>query len=201
MHSVFKAISAICHPLIMPLFGVLFYFANTPRFTNYKILVTKLISVSILTIILPIITFFLLNILGKAQSVHLKSTKERVLPLLINISFTYLVITHIFIKSDYIELHYFFWSILVSTVFCLLSALVKIKASIHMMSISGFFVFVIALSLHYNINLLLSIAITAFLMGAVGSSRLHLKAHTNQELIVGLLIGIMPQLALYSYWV
>ena len=201
MHSVFKAISAICHPLIMPLFGVLFYFTNTPRFTNYKILVTKLISVSILTIILPIITFFLLNILGKAKSIHLKSTKERVLPLLINISFTYLIITHIFIKSDYIELHYFFWGILLSTLVCLLFALVKIKASIHMISISGFFVFVIGLSLHYNINLLLSISITAFLIGAVGSSRLHLKAHTNQELIWGLLIGIVPQLMLYKYWV
>jgi len=184
----------------MPLVGVIFYFINTPRYTNNSIITSKLISVTILTVILPVITFVLLKILGRAKSIHLKSTNERILPLLINIIFSYLVVKHIFTKADYLALYFFFISIIASTILCLIMAIAKIKASIHMLSISGVFMFFIGLSMHYSINITLSIAIVAFVMGAVATSRLHLKAHTNQELVIGCLIGIIPQLVLYKIW-
>jgi len=38
------------------------------------------------------------------------------------------------------------------------------------------------------------------LLGAIATSRLHLKAHTYPELIIGSLIGIIPQLLLFSTW-
>jgi len=37
-------------------------------------------------------------------------------------------------------------------------------------------------------------------MGAIATSRLHLKAHTYKELILGVFIGFIPQLILVSYW-
>ena len=37
-------------------------------------------------------------------------------------------------------------------------------------------------------------------MGAIATSRLHLKAHTFKELIMGVFVGILPQLILIRYW-
>ncbi len=60
--------------------------------------------------------------------------------------------------------------------------------------------FFIALSIHFSINISGSIALMCLIVGAIGSSRLHLKAHTKNELFIGLLIGIIPQLILLNYW-
>ena len=62
---IFKGISLVFHPLIMPLLGVLFYFHRTPRFIPEPLKEAKLFSVAILTIVLPILTYFL-HILSEA---------------------------------------------------------------------------------------------------------------------------------------
>jgi membrane-associated phospholipid phosphatase len=38
------------------------------------------------------------------------------------------------------------------------------------------------------------------LIGAIATSRLHLKAHTPIELLIGAFIGLLPQLILVNYW-
>jgi len=40
----------------------------------------------------------------------------------------------------------------------------------------------------------------AIITGAVATSRLHLKAHSNIELVIGAFIGVIPQLILVNYW-
>jgi acid phosphatase family membrane protein YuiD len=36
--------------------------------------------------------------------------------------------------------------------------------------------------------------------GFVASSRLEMKAHTPKELVIGLLLGIIPQMLLLGFW-
>jgi hypothetical protein len=36
--------------------------------------------------------------------------------------------------------------------------------------------------------------------GAVATSRLHLRAHNNIELLMGVFVGIIPQLIMLNYW-
>ncbi|MCT4630558.1 MAG: hypothetical protein N4A42_11805 [Winogradskyella sp.] len=79
-------------------------------------------------------------------------------------------------------------------------AIFKVKASIHMIAASGFFMFTVAIGLHYKININGTIALMMIIMGAIATSRLHLKAHTNAELIVGLFTGLFPQLIFMKYW-
>jgi hypothetical protein len=68
----------------MPLLGVVFYFNISPRYIPQEIIYAKLISIFILTIVLPILLYFLLKTLGKVNSTELQTTKERIIPLAIN---------------------------------------------------------------------------------------------------------------------
>lgn len=200
MHHILKSISGVFHPLIMPIAGVVFYFAKTPRFIDKTVIWAKLISLSILTIILPILLYFLLKTLGKVNSIDLKSTKERIMPLILNAVVVVLVIQRILRPDPYIELYYFFVGILISTLTCLILAFFKFKASIHMIAISGVFMFFIALSIHFSININGTLALMCIITGAVATSRLHLKAHTYPELIMGIVVGLFPQLILITKW-
>lgn len=200
MDKLLKSISYIFHPLLMPLFGVIFYFSKSPRFIAPEVIQAKLISLLILTVLLPILLYFLLKTLGKVRSIHLRSTKERIYPLILNCIVIVIVLQRILTPTQAIELHFFFLGILLSNMSCLILVIFKFKASIHMIGVSGLFMFFIALSIHFSININGTLAMTASIIGAVATSRLHVKAHSSKELIMGLFIGLIPQLILTPYW-
>ncbi|NMH87502.1 hypothetical protein [Flavivirga algicola] len=200
MDKILRSISYIFHPLFMPLLGVLFYFDNSPRFIPEEIVKAKLVSLFILTVILPILLYFLLKTLGKVKSIYLKTTKERIIPLILNCFVVIIVLQRIITPSQIIELYFFFVGILISTMACLMLAILKFKASIHMIAISGLFMFFVTLSIHFSININNTLALVVIIMGAIATSRLHLNAHTYKELIMGVFIGMLPQLILVPYW-
>ncbi|MCB0444053.1 MAG: hypothetical protein R2812_01475 [Gelidibacter sp.] len=195
-----KSVSYLFHPLIMPLLGVLFYFSKTPRFIPEPIMKAKVFSVTILTLILPILLYFLLKTIKKVNSLHLETTKERILPLVLNCIIISLILSRVLTYDEIPELYYYFVGILGSSIACLVLAILKFKASIHMIASAGFFMFAIALSIHFKININGTIALMCIILGAVATSRLHLKAHTPIELIIGFVIGLVPQLVLLNYW-
>lgn len=197
---ILKSISVVFHPLIMPLLGVIFYFSKTPRFIPEYVMKAKIFSIVILTIILPILLFFLLKTVNKVDSIYLKSTQERLIPLFINCVIISLILIRVFTPNEILELFYFYLGILCSTLACLILAIFKVKASIHMIAASGFFMFAVGLGIHFQININGTIALMMVILGAVATSRLHLNAHTNKELIIGLFTGLMPQLMLLYYW-
>lgn len=200
MDKILKSVSYIFHPLIIPLLGVIFYFSKSPRYIPEQIIQAKLISLFILTIVLPILLYFLLKTLGKVKSIYLETTKERIFPLLLNCVVILIVLQRILTATQIIELYFFFVGILISTLSCLILAFFKFKASIHMISISGLFMFFIALSIHFSININGTLALMSIITGAVATSRLHLKAHTYIELLMGVFVGVIPQLILVTYW-
>ncbi|HAB27905.1 MAG: hypothetical protein CMP05_08245 [Xanthomarina sp.] len=200
MNQLLKSISFIFHPVLMPLLGVVFYFSKSPRFIPMEIIRAKIISLSILTIFLPILLYYLLKNIGQVQSFYLNSTKERVLPLFINGCISVLIINRVLPPTEIIELYYFFVGILISTLACFILALLNFKASIHMIAVCGVTMFYIALSIHFSININGTLALMFILIGAIATSRLHLKAHTPTELLIGAFIGLLPQLILVNYW-
>lgn len=60
--------------------------------------------------------------------------------------------------------------------------------------------FAIAIGIHFQININGTIALTTIILGAIATSRLHLQAHNGAELIIGMFLGIMPQVILLNYW-
>lgn len=200
MNKLLKSISYIFHPLIMPLLGVIFYFSKSPRFIPIEIIQAKVVSLFILTIILPVLLYYLLKTIGVVSSINLETTKERIYPLILNGVIILIVLQRILTPSQSAELYFFFVGILISNMACLLLAIMRFKASIHMIGISGVFMFFITLSIHFSININGTLALMAIITGAVATSRLHLKAHSYIELIIGTFIGIIPQLILVTYW-
>ena len=200
MNHILKSISYIFHPLLMPLLGVLFYFHKTPRYIPDPVMKAKLFSVSILTIVLPILLFYLLKTLNKVESYHLEHISERRIPLIINSFIIVLILVRVLPIDEIPELYFFFIGILISTVTCLALAYAKFKASIHMIASAGFFMFAIALAIHFKINTNGTIALMCIIIGAIATSRLHLKAHTPVELAIGFFVGLLPQLILLNYW-
>ncbi|WP_239970535.1 hypothetical protein [Confluentibacter citreus] len=149
---------------------------------------------------MPILLYFLLKTLDRVNSIELETTKERIIPLAINCLIVLLVLQRVISVHEIVELYYFFLGILISTLTCLILVIIKFKASIHMIAISGLFMFFIALSIHFSININGILALMSIIIGAIATSRLHLKAHTYKELIFGFFVGIVPQLLLINNW-
>ncbi|MGJ5641741.1 hypothetical protein [Formosa sp. S-31] len=195
-----KSISYIFHPLFMPFACVLFYFSKSPRYIPFELIKYKVFSLFILTIIIPLLSTLVLKLLGRVDTIQLSRAKERILPLLIYTALLFIIIKRVILPEDFIELYYFFIGIIFSTLTCVILLLVNYKASIHIMALSGLFMFFIALSVHFHINIIGSIALISILLGATATSRLQLRAHTPQELVMGFFIGLLPQLLLVPYW-
>ena len=200
MDKLLKSISYIFHPLLMPLLGVIFYFHKSPRYVPDALIYAKVFSISILTIILPILLYFLLRTIRKVGSIELPTVAERRIPLLVNCILVILIISRVLPIDEVPELYYFFLGILISTITCYVLTLVKFKASIHMIGVAGFFMFAIALSIHFKININGTIALMLIITGAIATSRLHMRAHSAKELIIGFLVGFLPQLIILKYW-
>lgn len=200
MNFLLKSVAYIAHPLFMPITGVLCYFFTSPRFIEPQFMIAKLIAVVIITIIIPIISFFLLKNLGVIQSIHLENVSERKYPLMIQVLLLLLILKMVFKVYDDLELYYFFVGILFTTLTALFLVFFKFKVSLHQMAVAGVTMFLIGLSVHFNINLLMGIAFLTILNGLVATSRLHTNSHTYPELIIGFFIGVIPQLVLFPYW-
>ncbi len=56
------------------------------------------------------------------------------------------------------------------------------------------------LSLHNQINIVNTIAFLILMNGVMAASRLEMKAHNNKELIIGFFSGLLPQMALFYFW-
>src|SRR5690606_1716511 len=123
-----------------------------------------------------------------------------IIPLAIYCLIILLVLQKVIDENEIMELYYFFLGILISTLTCLMLAIMKLKASIHLIGISGLFMFFIALSVHFRININGTLAILSIIIGAIATSRLHLKAHNSKELILGFFVGTIPQLIVINYW-
>ncbi len=188
------------HPLLMPLFGTLLYFVITPRYVEPQLLRANLMAVCIITLLIPLVTFFLLKNLKVVSSIHLEGVSERKVPLMIQCILVLLIIKMVFDPYDSLEMYYFFVGVLFSTLSALLLVFFKVKVSLHQMGIAGVTMFLIALSVHFKVNLLIWIIFLFIANGWVASSRLHTKSHSVAELIIGFFIGLIPQLMLLNFW-
>ena len=192
--------SILFHPLLMPLMGTAIYFYITPRFLERELVTANLFAIGIVTIIIPIVLFFLLRSLGQVESIFLRNVSERKFPLMLQCILLLLIIKVVFNPYDNPELYYFFIGILFSSFAALIMVLFKVKVSLHQIGVAGILVFLVGLSAHFKVNLLATLSFFLFVNGWVASSRLQDDAHTYPELGMGLLVGALPQLILYNMW-
>jgi hypothetical protein len=193
--------SYVFHPLFISVYAALFYFFVTKSFFYPYEIFLVLFQISILTIFLPISMYFLLKSLGLAKSsIMLHEKKERRLPLAFQAMFYLVLIQHSFSTVVVPELYYFFLGAFISTLLTLLLIVFHFKASIHMIGITGITLFIIAISVHYGIPFVSLIAFFIITIGLVASSRLYMQAHSMRELLIGIIVGALPQIGLWYFW-
>jgi hypothetical protein len=200
MRFLIKSASYIFHPLWIPFVGSLFYFLVTPRYFPLALIQAKLLAVAITTLFIPVVFYFLLKNLGRADSIFLKDVNQRRWPLFFYSLLIGLNLYQILNIYNYPALYYFFVGILFSIITAFILAWFKLKVSLHMLGLAGIFMFVVAMSIYYQLNLIYSIAFLIAAIGITATSRLHYKAHTWIELFLGFFIGILPQIIVLNYW-
>jgi len=200
MNYFLQSASFIFHPLLMPLISVGLYFKLTPKFIEPEIIIIKTYAIIIITILIPLILFFLLKNSGLVKSINLKEVKERKYPLMIQIILIFIIITRVFTKYHHPELYYFFIAVAVSSLAALILVIVNFKVSLHQMGIAGVTMFLIALSIHFTENYLFEISLFFLINGWVASSRLETKSHSISELFIGFILGVFPQFIILNYW-
>ena len=200
MKVISNFISYLLHPLFIPIGGTIAYFLITPKYTPLEIQSASILPIFILTVIIPIVTFFILKNVGLVNSIFLETATERKYPLYIHASILLLILYKV-IPNNYVsELYFYFTGLLGATVACLLLLLFNFKTSLHAVGVSGLLMYLINLSIHFEINLIIAISIFIVLTGAVLTARLYLKAHTRIELIIGVFIGLISQLLTVRFW-
>ncbi|CAM4100771.1 hypothetical protein [Zobellia nedashkovskayae] len=195
-----KVISYIFHPLFIPIAGTLAYFLITPKYSPLAIQGTTILPTFILTVIIPIIAYFILRNLGMAQSIFMSTVKERRYPLYIHIILLLFVIYKVIPNSNTVELHFYFIGLIISALTTLLLLILKFKVSIHVMGMGNLLMFLVAMSIHFEVNITLGLSIFTLLTGLVATSRLYLKSHTPIEVVLGLFIGLISQLLTVRFW-
>lgn len=192
--------SYLFHPIFIPVYAAFFYFfINTAYYTSLE-KYFAIFQISIITMVLPILFFFLLRAMGQVNSMMVVSISQRKTPLLIQCFLTIVLIRKSITLENFPEFHFFFLGGLLSTIIALILLFFKCKASLHLVAISALTVFVIGLSIHNQFSTLYWTAFFVFMNGVVASSRLEMKAHTPKELIIGFFLGIIPQLFLLQFW-
>lgn len=178
---------------------LVYLFSNASHFVNQEKLFV-LSQILIVTVLIPVLLFLLLRSLGEVDSIMIAEVSQRNIPLLIHSFLLILLVRQSITLDRYPELHFFFLGALMSSLQALILSFLKTKASLHMMGISSLTVFVMGISLHYQIQNIFLIALLILMNGFVASSRLEMKAHTPTELIIGLLLGSISQLLLLYLW-
>lgn len=200
LKKILPLFSYILHPIFISLYATLFYlFCKGDLFsTQEKYFV--LLQILVINVIVPILFYLLLKSTGHVKTIMLSQTSERTIPLILQCFLYILLVKRSIVIIRYPELHFFFLGALFSAILALVFTLFKIKASLHMVAICGFAIFVIGLNIHLQMHNPYWPALLILLSGVVASSRLEMNAHTSREILIGLFVGIMPQLLFLYLW-
>ncbi|MBT8298048.1 MAG: phosphatase PAP2 family protein [Maribacter sp.] len=195
-----KIISYLFHPLFIPIAGTFAYFLITPKYSPLAIQSGNIIPIFILTVIIPVIAFFILRNIGYINSIQLPTIQERKYPMYINMLLLLLVVYKVIPNNYIIELYFYFVGLIVASLATLILLLFKIKSSMHLMGMGSLLMFLINLSIHFEINITLALSLFIFAIGLVATSRLYLRVHSKAEVVIGFCIGLIAQLLTVKYW-
>jgi len=200
MKGFLKAVSLLFHPLFVPIAGTLAYFIITPKYSPLELQSGNILPIFILTVIIPIISYLILRNIGLVSSIYMPDIRERKYPLYINILLLFLILYKVIPNNYTAELYYFFVGLIAASMAALLLLFFNLKCSMHLMGMGSLLMFLVGLSIHFEINIIIALSVLTLVTGLVASSRLYLKAHSRSELFIGFCIGLITQLLTVKFW-
>ena len=195
-----QIVSYIFHPLFAPIAGTVAYFVITPKYSPLELQGGNILPIFILTVIIPILSFFILRNIGVVQSMSLTRTKERLLPMLIYLVLLLMILYKVIPNNYTVEIYFYFVGLVLANLSCFLLVLLNYKASLHMLGMGSLLMFLVNLSIHFEINITIALSFFVLASGLVATSRLHLRAHSRMQVFIGFFLGVVSQLLTVSFW-
>jgi len=199
MQFALRIISYFFHPLLTPITGTILYFALAP-YSPIEEQSGTILPIFILTVLIPIIFFFILKNLKLISISSTLSITERKYPILISCGLLVLILYKIIPLHHISEIYYFFVGLLTSVIALFILLFLKLKVSLYLTGLGNTLLFLIGLSIHFEVNITIAISALILFSGLVTSSRLYQKAHSFPELLLGFIIGACSQLFLFKFW-
>ena len=202
-------VSFVLHPIFIPagmafalykLAPVSFAGITPPQFYKW------LASIIINTLFFPLFTVLLLKGLGFVQSIHLRTPKERIIPLIATMIF-YFWAAHIFNSLAKapgnsqvpplilrVLMTGSYWSIIAMFVINIF-----FKISMHTTGMGGLIGILIVLMIVSPVNMVSLLFIALVIAGLAGTARMLLGMHRMWEIWAGYILGTIVMLAAYFY--
>ena len=187
--SLEKIVSILFHPVFVPTITV---FLVVKIYSNIIILENQagiiLIGTCVFSLILPLLSVFILLLTKKIDSLEMQKKEERFLPILF--ASTWMILGFYFMKEIF-SYAPIMKSIYLGAIYVMLIALLitkKWKISLHMLAIGGATGVLIMLEFLFGQNLML-LLIIILISGILGFSRLSLKAHSLNQIYAGFIVG------------
>lgn len=185
-----KIVSAVFHPVFMPLYGLIIIF-SAPTILYYIPFGVKKILFTIIilnNVILPLSMLPYFRYRNIISSWSVENRKERIVPL-ITTSFFYSVTLYIIYRF---HIPVFIKAFTISSVFLAIGITLislKYKISIHSAGAGSLTALVLSLSFEMQTLLLWFLIPVILFSGLVMTARLWLKAHSQDEVYAGFLLG------------
>ncbi len=193
-----KSISILLHPIVIPTIGSLLYFLLIPHRIHKSQQFIVLGVIFIATYLTPLLVLLVLKSIKTIHSFELSTIKERKIPLFL------MVLLFLFLGGKLSEISILrdFGILFSGASYALIVVyflfILRIKTSLHLLSMGMILGFFLVLAILYSISLLPLIILFILLSGILASVRLILKAHTPKEVYLGFFLGITSQfLAFY----
>jgi hypothetical protein len=194
-----KAISYLFHPLLVPVYIMLFLLNLNAHFSLVLPFTSKVMLVGITaltTILFPLLIIFLLYKRNLVHSFYLESREERIYPLLVIAVFYYL--TYYLLKGLHISPVFSFY-MLGATFLAVISLIITFyhKISLHMVGVGGLAGLITGLTLNFAVDLAYFIVLAILVSGFVGFARLKINSHKPSEIYSGFLAGASVMFLLF----
>jgi len=188
-------ISWLFHPILVPTMGLLYLcWCNPFRYVPYGskefVLLTGVVAAN--SIFFPLLIIGIFRGLNIIHSIQMKEKAERVFPFMIIIFFffwTYLVLSRFDLFPIPRELSMILLGTTFATVIAFVINVMWIKISLHAIGAGGLVAIVLFSSLVSIFPVSLYLMGTILLAGLIGSARLLLEAHEQEEIYWGYFLG------------
>ena len=188
-----KFISVLLHPVVIPTIGIVLFLALTPNSIPREVGYFLLSIIFFTTYVIPLVFLFFLKHFKLIKSLQLTSISERKIPVFMMLIIFYILGSYLIQLRVFKELGILFHGTNMTLVVVYILFLLKIKTSLHVISMSSLFGFFLMYCTQYNIPMM-PIGIPLLLLtGLLASSRLILKAHTPREVYIAFFLGISSQ--------
>ncbi len=199
MKKVYKIISVILHPIVVPTIGVILYFILIPSNYASSTKLTLLSLVFVTTYFIPLLILVIFKRLKLIQNFNADSIQERKLPVAMMIVLFYLLANTITNTTGMNDIGLLFYATSAALTATYVSFAFQLKTSLHLLSLGISTSFFIVLGFIYASSFSTVVVVNILLAGVVANARLYLKAHTPSEVYLGFFFGFIAPLGVYYF--